>query len=553
MIAFTRKNRDWRGAGPGWLGRRLLNSPDRPDRPDRSDPMMIVWLMIAAIAVFCIFASSAPAEERVVDFPPAESKPAPPMKTPPRYESSGEDTDILDYMGPTMRKSQKRAPPPPRTLTVIYKLVYGEKLKYVYEDGVEHVFEEWKSYQDDAYRLITMTNQRLADGMNYETATKPLASQGFDPVDIPLLYMAGDYDFALTEQEVANLRKFILDGGTILFNAARGRDEFTRSVAREMRKVFPTKAFMRLPADHPILNTRYRLTQALTLANGVQTSQPPEVYSIDIGTRAAAILVPLGMGAAWCGAPYHEAGKHIVGESAVRLGVNIVAYVLGNTEYGRFLAQEFPLYSGHTRPGDVFRFALLRYNGSWDLYPALQNSVLQGLSGKTGIGVNYEPVIVDLADPHIGDYPMVLMTGHYDFELTEQEISNLRNYLKRGGMLLASAAAGLKPFGVAFRREMAKVFPDNGLIKLPPTHALFAKGWIRIDQVEYTPTALRDDPLLAFPEFWGAFVDGRLAVLFTPYDLMTGVNREPNPYAKGLTPEDALNVTVDAITYSLSH
>ena len=65
-----------------------------------------------------------------------------------------------------------------------------------------------------------------------------------------------------------------------------------------MRKVFPQKSFMRLPTDHPIFNARYRITNVMMLLNGVQTSRPPEIYSIDIGTRAAAILVPGGLGAA---------------------------------------------------------------------------------------------------------------------------------------------------------------------------------------------------------------------------------------------------------------
>ena len=506
--------------------------------------MAVAWLAV------CVYPALA---ERQVDFPPAEGKPPPPMKTPPRYESSAEDTDVLPYMGPTMRKSQKRAPPPPRTLTVMYKLVYGDTLTYVYPDGTVHNFEQWKSFPDDGYRLITVTNQRLADGMNYQYATKPLASKGFDPVDIPLLYMAGDYEFALSETEVKYLRRFILDGGTILFNAARGREQFTRAVAREMRKVFPGKTFMKLSPDHPIFNTRYRLTQTLTLVNGVQAMQPPLLYSIDIGTRAAAILMPLGLGTAWSGGEYHPHGSHIVGESATRLGVNIVAYVLASTEYGRFLAQQFPTYDGRTKPGDVLRFAMARYRGSWNVNPALQNSVLQGLAGKTGIGVDYSPVVVDLEDPRIGQYPLVFMTGHYDFEFTEREVSNLRDYLDRGGLLVASAAAGLRPFANAFRREMSKLYPDNGLVKLPPSHPLFARGWMRVEEVEYTPPALRDDPLLAYPEFHGLFIDGRLAALFTPYDVMSGVNHEPNPYVKGITSEDALNIVINIITYSLSH
>ena len=126
-----------------------------------------------------------------------------------------------------MRKTQDRTPPPPTNLTVIYKVEYGETLEYKHPDGTVQKFEQWKSYPNDASNLVTLTNERLADGNNYQYATKPLASPGFDPVDIPILYMTGDYDFAFKTAEVENLRKFLTGGGTIIFNAARGRDEYS--------------------------------------------------------------------------------------------------------------------------------------------------------------------------------------------------------------------------------------------------------------------------------------------------------------------------------------
>jgi hypothetical protein len=435
----------------------------------------------------------------------------------------------------------------------MYKVEYGETLEYIHPDGTVQKFEQWKSYPNDASTLIANTNQRLADGNNYQYATKPLASPGFDPVDIPILFMAGDYDFSLAEPEVENLRKFLADGGTIIFNAARGREEFSRAAAREMRKVFPQKQFMKLSLDHPVFNARYRVQQVMTMVNGVQLMQPPEVYSIDVGTRAAAILVPGGMGAAWSGTEFHPAGKHLVGESAVRLGVNLIAYVLGSTEYGRFLAQEFPLYDGKTRPGDAVRCAVVRYSGSWDDNPAIQNSLLHGLNDNTGIAVDYSPTPVALDDPALARLPLVFMTGHHDFRLTEEEARGLSNYVQRGGMLVASASAGLKPFDTGFRREIKKAFPEAELIKIPPTHPLFTGSWIALDRITYTPAALKENPQLEFPEFYGLFVDDRLAVLYTPFDLMSGVNRESNAYAKGPANDDALRIVVDIVAYALSH
>lgn len=490
---------------------------------------------------------------RVVTFPPAESPPPPPVKAPPKTQASGEDTGVIPDAGPSQRKTQDRTPPPPTNLTIMYKVEYGTTLEYVHPDGTVQKFDQWKSFPNDGANLVSYLNGRLKDGNNYQYATKPLASPGFDPVDIPLLYMAGDYDFVLRDSEVESIRKFLSEGGTILFNAARGRDEFNRAVAREMRRVLPGKPLMRLPPDHPIFNARYRISQVNLMVNGVQFQRPPEVYSMDIGTRAAAILVPHGLGTALSGEKYHPAGKHLVGESALRMSVNVLAYVLGSTEYGRFLAQEFPIYRGATRSGDVVRFAAVRYKGSWDVNPALQNTLLQGLKTNTNVDVDFAPHSVALDDAAAGNFPLLFMTGHYDFRLSQAEAEGLVKYLQRGGLLVASSAAGLKPFDRALRRELKKALPAADLIKLPPTHPLFSGGFSAIDRVTYTPAALKDDPSLENPDFYGLFLDGRLAVLYTPWDLMSGVNRESNAYAKGVAADDALRLTINIITHALSH
>jgi Domain of unknown function (DUF4159) len=508
---------------------------------------------LAILLALAPISAALAADPPVVTFPPAQAPPPPPLKSPPKTQAAGEETDILIAPGPTMRKTQHRTPPPPTNLTVMYKVEYGRQLQYRYPDGQVQVFDQWKSYENDAVKLVDLVNQRLKDGHNYQYSTKPLASKGFDPVDIPILYMTGDYDFTLSDDEGANLRKFLLGGGTIIFNAARGRDEFSRAVARELRKVFPQKPLMRLPADHPIFNSFYRLNDVTMLVNGVQSTQPPEVYAIDIGTRAAAILVPGGLGTALTEGPYHPGGKHIIGEKAKRLGVNLVAYMLGSTEYGKFLAQSFPVYRGSTRRGDVYRHALVRYSGSWDVNPAVQNSLLLGLKENTTVPVDFTPHAVGLDDPETGDFPLLFMTGHYNFTLTDKETAGLARYLRRGGTLIVSAAAGLKPFDRAFRRELKKAIPDAELIRLPPTHPLFTGGWNTVNRVVYTPAALKDRPDLEYPEFFGLFLDGRLAVVYTPYDLMSGINRESNAYAKGLTSDDALRVTMNLITYALSH
>jgi hypothetical protein len=327
---------------------------------------------------------------------------------------------------------------------------------------------------------------------------------------------------------------------------------------------------MKVPLDHAIYNAKYKLNTMLTVKNGQQRPDAPEIYALDIGTRAAAILVPMGLGSALAGLPvssYERRGKHFAGESATRLIVNIAAYAMGSTSYGKFLAQEFPTYNGKTAQGDTIKFAQVKYAGSWDVNPAIQNMVMQGLyentsdrNGKAAIEVDYTPTVVTLDSPSLGEYPTIFMTGHYDFKFTEAEKAGLRDYLQKGGTMVVSAAAGLKPFDKAFRREIAEVLPptdgsspESMFVPITPSSPMFAGGWNKMELVDYTPYAKTLEPNLEYPRFYGLYLDGRLAVIYTPYDLMSGVNREGNGYAKGLSNNDAMKVMINVITYALSN
>ena len=89
----------------------------------------------------------------------------------------------------------------------------------------------------------------------------------------------------------------------------------------------------------------------------------------------------------------------------------------------------------------------------WQFAREITPILLQGLKVNTNIDADFNPKAVTLHDPQAGHYPLLFMTGHYDFRLSPGEAEGLARYLKRGGMLVATSAAGLKPFDRAFRRE----------------------------------------------------------------------------------------------------
>jgi hypothetical protein len=80
---------------------------------------------------------------------------------------------------------------------------------------------------------------------------------------------------------------------------------------------------------------------------------------------------------------------------------------------------------------------------------------------------------VKLASEELFDFPLVIMTGEGAFELSPQERENLKHFLDRGGLLLASASCSSADWDRSFRAEMTLLYPDQRLTAIPMTHPVF--------------------------------------------------------------------------------
>ena len=120
-------------------------------------------------------------------------------------------------------------------------------------------------------------------------------------------------------------------------------------------------------------------------------------------------------------------------------------------------------------------------------------------------------------------------------------------YLKAGGLLLADACCGRLAFDMAFRREIAKALPGQRLERLHGrssalplplrhqaggVHAAGARGfWRRSTR----------------PELEGITLDGRLAVIYSRFDLGNGWEQFPHAYSYGLKDESALKIGTNVL------
>ena len=98
-----------------------------------------------------------------------------------------------------------------------------------------------------SYRLQQMTSLRADPDGRVLDLTDP------DLANYPWIYLVEPGGMYLSEQEATALRKYLLNGGFLMFDDFWG-DAAWLNVEREMKKVFPERGFSELPLDHPLYN-----------------------------------------------------------------------------------------------------------------------------------------------------------------------------------------------------------------------------------------------------------------------------------------------------------
>lgn len=153
--------------------------------------------------------------------------------------------------------------------------------------------------------------------------------------------------------------------------------------------------------------------------------------------------------------------------------------------------------------------ALLKYRGGGDWYanPTSLPNLIRFVNENLGASLHEDYATVEVGSPDIYRYPFIHMTGHGNVIFSEEEASNLRNYLIAGGFLHIDDNYGLKQFILP---QMKLVFPELDFVELPYNHPIFHQkykfpnGLPKIHEHDNLP-----------PQAFGLFWEGRMICLFT--------------------------------------
>lgn len=149
---------------------------------------------------------------------------------------------------------------------------------------------------------------------------------------------------------------------------------------------------------------------------------------------------------------------------------------------------------------------------------------------------------VKLSSEEVFNFPLVIMTGEGEFRLTDAERDNLRQYLDRGGFLLASAGCSSKEWNQSFRQEMNQLFPDTPAKALSKDHAVFhtIHDVKELKAKHGTPKPLE-----------GVTRDGRLCVVYSEDGLNDSSHAEGCCCCGGNEITNCIDVNVNILAYAL--
>jgi hypothetical protein len=152
--------------------------------------------------------------------------------------------------------------------------------------------------------------------------------------------------------------------------------------------------------------------------------------------------------------------------------------------------------------------ARLQYDGDdWYANPSGLPNLIKALRARTTLNVEPVEVRLTLGDERIWDHPFLYLTGHGQIRLSDREVQRLREYVLQGGFLHADDNYGLD---AAFRREIARVFPDRQLVDVPLDHPIYR---IVYPFPQGVPKIHEHDGKA--PRGLGIFIGDRLAVYYT--------------------------------------
>lgn len=183
---------------------------------------------------------------------------------------------------------------------------------------------DWYANPTALPNLIRFCNSNTKTTINPKPATVEPSSP--DLFSYPFVHMTGHGNVVFSPSDVQNLQKYLKGGGFLHIDDNYGMDEYIR---KEIKKIFPDKELIEIPATHAIFQKPYHFSNGLPKIHEHEGKRP-QAFGIFIDNRLVLLYTfECDLGDGWEDPEVHN-DPILVREKALKMGANIINYIFNN-------------------------------------------------------------------------------------------------------------------------------------------------------------------------------------------------------------------------------
>ena len=418
---------------------------------------------------------------------------------------------------------------------------------------------DWNRHRKGVHYLTRAIEKAWSQKLNWQTVNGEKATVD-DLLETPVLFMSGRDVLNLNVQQKRALKEYVENGGFIFAEACQGdgcgNEAFFDQKFRDLvADLFPNSPLQPLDAAHPIWQAHYKL---------IDVDKRP-LLGVQTSCRTSIVYCPTNLSCfwqlnqpAWDGAFPPVAQRDI--DHCTRLGVNVVAYATGRELKEKLDRPRVASEGDGGLASRVLEIPKLSHTGGSDDAPNAWRNVLNRLRFDMKMRVTLKRKFVEPKLEQMAKYPILFVHGRNRFEFSDDQRQAIRAYVDRGGFIFADSICASQPFADSFRKEMKTIFPDEGMEVVGKEHPIWTDQFAGYDVrtvILRSPTVTAEGRAAynereTYPLMESVVMkNGRMAVLFSPYDLSCALENSGLSECRGYQRDDAAKIGVNVVLFAL--
>ncbi len=183
---------------------------------------------------------------------------------------------------------------------------------------------DWYANPTSLPNLVKYCNQSLGMNLDPEPGTVEVGSP--ELFNYPFVHMTGHGNVVFNQQELDNLRAYLIGGGFLHADDNYGMDKFIRP---QLEKLFPNTKLVELPFSHGIFHQKFDFPNGLPKIHEHDAKTPQAFGLFYEGRLVVLYTFECDLGDGWEDQDVHKDPQE-VREKALKMGANILRYVFND-------------------------------------------------------------------------------------------------------------------------------------------------------------------------------------------------------------------------------